>query len=115
MKRNQHGSLGKLAEDEDDRETQRQIKESVRKWGRATWYLGLALTLSVGAWSLFFAGHSLHRLWQTWGRVLAVTSGCIFFPLLYAAGTTFNLWWYGRSLRKITRDFARGEWSKWDR
>jgi len=103
----------KLPEDEDDRETQRQIKESVKKWGRATSYLGLALIVSVGTWFLFFPGQALHPLWQTWGRVLAVTTLCIGLPWLFAAGTTLNLWLYGSSLRKITSDFASGKSGKY--
>jgi hypothetical protein len=103
----------KLPEDEEDRQTQREVNESVKKWGRATGYLGLALVISVGSWFFFFPGQALHRLWKTWGGVFAVTSLCIFLPLLFAAGTTLNLWLYGSSLRKINRDFANGRHHKW--
>ena len=95
-------------EEDDSDHTQIEIAKSMRKWGRATCYLGLALTISAGSWFLFFPGHSLHRPWQTWGRVLAVTSFCIFLPWLYAVGTTLNLWLYTANLRKIDRDFAPG-------
>ena len=99
-------------EEEESDETQVEIAKSVRKWGRATCYLGLALALSAGFWVSFFPGHSLHPLWNTWGRVLAVVSLCIFLPWLYAAATTFNLWLYGANLRKIDRDFATEQRSK---
>ena len=102
----------KLPEDEADCETQREVKGSVKKWGRATCYLGLALIISAGTWFLFFPGQALHPLWQTWGRVLAVTTLCVFLPWLYAAATTLNLWLYGANLRKIDRDFAGGRSSK---
>ena len=102
-----------LQEDEEDREAQREIKQSVEKWGRATCFLGLALVPSAGTWFLFFLpGQTLHSLWQTWGRVLAVISLSILLPLLYAAGITLNLWLYGSSLRKIDRDFASGKQEK---
>jgi hypothetical protein len=103
----------KLPEDDEDRETQREVKENVRKWGRATCYLGLGLVISVGCWFFFFPGQALHRFWETWGRVLAVTSLCLLLPWLYAAATTFNLWLYGANLRKIDRDFASGKEGKW--
>jgi hypothetical protein len=103
----------RLPEDEEDRQTQREVNESVKKWGSATCYLGLALVMSAGSWFFFFPGQPLHRLWETWGRVLAVTSLCILLPLLFAAGTTLNLWLYGSSLRKITRDFASGKSGKY--
>ena len=103
----------KLPEDEDDRELQRKVKESVRRWGRAASYLGLALAIVVGSLVPFLPGHSLHRLWDTWGRAVTVISMCIFFSWLYAAATTFNLWLYGANLRKIDRDFASGKSGKW--
>lgn len=103
----------KLPEDEDDRELQRKVKESVKRWGRASCYLGLALIISAGSWFLFFPGQALHSLWQTWGRVFAVTSLCILLPWLYAAANTLNLWLYGANLRKIDRDFASGKSGKW--
>jgi cytochrome c biogenesis protein CcdA len=103
----------RLPEDEEDRQTQREINERVKKWGRATCYLGLALVISAGSWSFFFPGQALHRLWETWGRALAVISLCIFLPWLYASATTFNLWMYGANLRKIDRDFASGKAGKW--
>lgn len=103
----------RLSEDEDDRELQRKVKESVKRWGRASFYLGLALIISAGAWFLFFPGQAFHPLWQTWGRVFAVTSVCILLPWLYAAANTFNLWLYGVNLRKIDRDFASGRSGKW--
>jgi hypothetical protein len=99
----------KLPEDEEDRETRRQVAETVRKWGRATRYLGLALVITTGFWFLFFAGQPLHHLWQTWGRIFAAASLCIFLPFLYAAATTLNMWLYGASLEKIDRDFASGK------
>jgi hypothetical protein len=102
-----------LPEDEEDRQTQREINERVKKWWRATCYLGLALFVSVGSWFFFFPGQALHRLWETVGRALAVISLCIFLPWLYAAATTFNLWLYGANLRKIDRDFASGKAGKW--
>ncbi len=95
------------------RQMQREINERVKKWGRATCYLGLALVISVGSWFLFFPGQALHRLWETLGRALAVISLCIFLPWLYAAATTFNLWLYGANLRKTDRDFASGKAGKW--
>jgi hypothetical protein len=101
-----------LPEDEEDRQTQKEINERLKKCARATCYLGLALGISVGIW-FFFPGQALHRFWETWGRALAVTSLCIFLPWLYAAATTFNLWMYGANLRKIDRDFASGRASKW--
>jgi hypothetical protein len=107
-------TLQKLSKDEEGRETQREIKKSVEKWGRATGYLGIALIISAGTWlSLFLPGQALHQLWQTWGRVLAATSLCIFLPWLYAAGMPLNLWLYGASLRKIVRDFASGKSGKY--
>lgn len=102
----------KLPEDEEDRETQREVKEGVKKWGRTAFYLGLALILSVGLCFLFLPGQALHSLWQTWGRAVAIVSLCIFFPWLYAAATTLNLWLYGANLRKIDRDFASGKSSE---
>lgn len=114
MKHNCIEAGEKLPMDEGDRRTQREIKESVRKWRRATCYLGSALIVSAGAWfSLFFPGRALYPLWETWGRVFAVTSLCIFIPCLYAAATTVNLWLYGASLRKIDRDFADGKTDKY--
>jgi hypothetical protein len=107
-----HGTGQRLPEDEEDRQVQREVKQQVNKWGRATCYLGLALVVTSGAWFLFFSGQPLHRLWETWGRILAVTSLCIFLPFLYAAGTTLNLWLYGARLRKIDRDFATGRWNR---
>jgi hypothetical protein len=104
-----------LPEDEEDRKLQREVNERVKKWGRATCYLGLALVMSLGSWFFFFPGQALNRLWETWGRALAVTSLCIFLPWLYAAGTTFNLWLYGVNLRKIDRDFASGKTGKWEK
>jgi hypothetical protein len=103
----------RLPEDEADLQTQREVNESVKKWGRATCYLGLALIMSTGVWSFFFPGRQLHRLWETWGRVIAVTSLCILLSWLYAAATTLNLWLYGANLRKIDRDFANGKSSKY--
>ncbi|QNI33730.1 hypothetical protein H7849_07360 [Alloacidobacterium dinghuense] len=103
----------RLPEDEEDRQTQREVNQTVKKWGRATGYLGLALVISVGTWFFFFPGQALHRLWETWGRVLGVTSMCIFLLLLYAAATTFNQWLYGANLKRIDRDFANGRSDKW--
>lgn len=115
MKNKSPGTLQKLPEDENDRATQREVNTSVKKWGRATCYLGLALIVSTISWYQFFPGQALHPLWQTWGRILAVTSLCILLPWLYAAATTLNLWLYGANLRKIDRDFASGKWNKWGR
>jgi hypothetical protein len=103
----------KLPIDEDDHETQRQIKENVKKWWRITCYLGLALVVTAGSWFLFFPGQPFHFLWQTWGRLLAVASLCILLPWLYAAATTLNLWLYGANLRRIDEDFASGKGDKW--
>jgi hypothetical protein len=108
-----HLSAQTEAEDDGSAETQAEIARSVRKWGRATSYLGLALIISAGSWFLFFPGHPLHRLWQAWGRMFAVTTICILLPFLFAAGTTFSFWFYGANLRKIDRDYAPG--GKYDR
>jgi hypothetical protein len=104
-----HDTQLRLPADDDDRELQKQVKHSVKKWGRATCFLGLALLLSAGGWSFFFPSRPLHPFWQTWGRAFAVTTLCIGLPWLYAAATTLNLWLYGASLRKIDRDFASGK------
>ena len=112
MKNKNHETGQRLPEDEEDRQVQREVKQQVNKWGRATCYLGLALVVTSGAWFLFFSGQPLHWLWETWGRILAVTSLCIFLPFLYAAVTTLNLWLYGARLRKIDRDFATGRWNR---
>ena len=114
MKDNSIAAPEKLPEEE-DRETQREVENSLRKWKRATCYLGLALIVSTGFWFLFFPGQALHPLWRTWGRAFAVTSLCIFLPWLYAVGTTLNLWLYGTNLKKIDRDFASGKADKWQR
>lgn len=98
-----------LQPDDADRELQEQVRQRVKRWGRATCYLGLAVILSAGAWSFFFPGRPLHPLWQTWGRAFAVIFLCVSLPWLYAAGTTFNLWLYGANLRRIDRDFASGK------
>ena len=103
----------RLPEDEDDHQMQREINARLKKWWRATCYLGLALGVSVGSWVFFFPGQALHRFWETFGRAFAVLSLCIFLPWLYSAATTFNLWLYGANLRKIDRDFASGKAGKW--
>jgi cation transport ATPase len=113
MKNKGRETKQKLQEDEEDREMQREIKQSVKKWARATCFLGLAFVISAGAWFLFFPGQALHPLWQTWGRLLAVTTLCLGLPWIYAAATTVNLWLYGADLRKIYRDFASGKSGKW--
>jgi len=113
MKNNGSSRHDKLPVDEEDRQTQKEIKESVKKWRRATCYLGLAFVLSAGAWSLFFPGKAFHPFWQTWGRLLALTTLCTGLPWIYAAGTTLNLWLYGASLRKIAKDFASGNTTKY--
>jgi hypothetical protein len=88
--------------------TQAEIQKSVKKWGKATCFLGLALAICVGCWSFFFPSRALYRFWETWGRLFAIASLCTLLPFLYAAATTFNLWFYGYNLRKIDRDFAHG-------
>jgi hypothetical protein len=113
MKAKSSETQQKLPVDEEDRETQRQVTKSVKKWGRATLYLGIAFVISAGTWFPFFPGQALHPLWQTWGRLLAVTTLCIGLPWVYAAATTVNLRLYGAALRKIDRDFASGTSGKY--
>ncbi len=87
-------------------QTQMEVVGSVRKWGRAACYLGLALVVSVASVVPFLYGNPLHRLWNTFGVGLVVLSMGLLLASLYAAATTLNLWLYGASLRKIDRDFA---------
>ena len=103
----------KLPEDEEDRETQKEVKENVKKWGRAACYLGLALVVSVGSVVPFLDGNPLHCLWNTFGVGLVVASMGLLLASLYAVATTLNLWLYGANRRKIDRDFASGKSSKW--
>jgi hypothetical protein len=103
----------KLPEDEDDRELQRKVKESFKRWGRASCYLGLALVVSITLVVPFLYGNPLHRLWNTFGVGLVVVSMGLLLASLYAAANTLNLWLYGANLRKIDRDFASGKSGKW--
>lgn len=112
VKNNNHETGQRLPEDEGDRQLQREVNQKANKWGRVTGYLGLALVITGGTWFFFFPGQPLHRLWETWGRVLAVTFLCILLPLVYAAATTVNLWYYRAQLRKIDRDFATGRFNQ---
>jgi hypothetical protein len=50
-----------LPEGEEDRKTQKEIKDSVKKWGRVSCYLGLASIMSAAAWFLFFPGQAFHH------------------------------------------------------
>jgi len=94
-----------MEKDEDDA-TQFEIARSVKKWGRAACFLGLALVVSVGSVVPFLYGHPLHSKWDTFGVGFVVLSMGLLPAFLYASGTTLNLWLYGRSLKKIAKDYA---------
>jgi hypothetical protein len=77
------------------------ITQRLRKWKRGTACLGIALAASVGSVVPFSKGHSLHEYSPSVGKVLVILSMCLLSAFMYAAGTTYNFWWYRRSMKKI--------------
>ncbi len=88
--------------------TQIEIAKKVRKWGRAACCLGLALGISIGSVTPFLYGHSLHNYWEPFGVGFVVISMGLLLIFLYSAAITVSLLYYGRSLRKIDKEFASG-------
>jgi hypothetical protein len=84
-----------------------QTAQSVKKWGRATRYLGLGLVASIGSVIPFLYGNPLHHLWNTFGVGLVVVSMGLLIAFLYSVATFLNLRLYGSDLRKVDRKFAR--------
>jgi len=70
----------------------------VRKWRARTFFLGIALVLSVAACIPFLAGHALHRYFDR-GRYLIYVSCGLLTLLGGSSAMTWNFWWYLRKLR----------------
>ena len=91
---------------------QREVNQKANKWGRVTGYLGLVLVITGGTWFFLFSrpavAPAVGDMGQSTGRDLL----CILLPLVYAAATTVNLWYYRAELRKIDRDFATGRFNR---
>lgn len=77
------------------------LTQRLHKWKRRTVCLGIALAASVGLIVPFLKGHSLHGYFPSFGRTLIILSMCLLLAFMFAAGTTYNLWWYRRSMRRI--------------
>jgi hypothetical protein len=74
----------------------------LKKWKRRTFYLGVALAVSVGSVFPFLLGYPLHAYWGTFGVGFTFLSMLLLSAFLFSAGTTFLFWWYseGRLRRK---------------
>jgi len=70
-------------------------------WKRRTLWLAATLAVSVGSLVPFLAGHARHPYFSIAGKGLVLLSMCLVSAVMYAAGTTYNIWSYRRSMRQI--------------
>lgn len=89
------------AETRQDAEQESDVAQRLRKWKRATIWLAIALTASIGSIVPFLEGHTLHEYFAGGEKYLIYLSMCLLSLFMYTAGTTYNFWSYLRALRRI--------------
>lgn len=94
----------------EDAEFEARSARYLRKWKRATMWLGGALLLSIALSVPFAYGYPLHAYWDSVGKTILVLSMILLLPFMYAAGMTFILWWSQRQTERMDRKMSMPGW-----
>ena len=96
-------------EAQEDADDEAEIARSLRKWKRATVYLGLALVVTLGATVPFSYGHSLHRYSDVIGEKILFLSGGLWLAVVYSAINALIMWNYLRGVKKVNKEYTSGD------
>ncbi len=89
-----------------DAEREGQLEQRLRSWKRRTFWLGIALALSIGTIVPFFEGQPLHQYAGSTTKVLVYLAMLLLAVFMYSAGTTYVCWNYLREIRKVHKKYA---------
>jgi hypothetical protein len=78
----------------------------LRNFQRATAVFGILLGATVASVAPFRKGHALHDRWESTGQYFVMLAMGLLPAFMLAAGLTFGLWRYLRSIRESHRKYA---------